>query len=245
VQDQGLSLGTRSALIVGGSGGVGAAVSIVLARAGASVTIHGGHSEDRLRRTASRIRETGTLVEAFLQELISASDAETLLDRTGIPDLLVIAFGPYQTGSLGATPDHVFRRMTELNLLFPAALIRRALASMREREWGRIIVFGGPRADRVTGFRTIAAYAAAKSGLASLVRSVALETAGTDVTCNMISPGYVETEYYSEDQIDRLRSRLPGGVLVQPEQIADLVSLLASEPGAAINGAIIPVDFGS
>lgn len=219
-------------------------MSIALARAGASVTVHGGHSEDRLRRTASLIRETGTLVEAFLQELSSASDAETLLDRTGIPDVLVIAFGPYQTGSLAATPDHVFRRMTELNLLLPAALIRRALAAMREREWGRIIVFGGPRADRVTGFRTIAAYAAAKSGLASLVRSVALETAG-DVTCNMISPGYVETEYYSNDQIERLRSRLPRGVLVQPEQIADLVSLLASHSGAAINGAIIPVDFGS
>jgi 3-oxoacyl-[acyl-carrier protein] reductase len=206
--------------------------------------IHGGHSSDRLERTAARVAEAGRLEGSFLQELTGAGDADSVLRRTGVPDVLVISYGPYETGSVAESSDETFYRMTACNFLLPAALIRRAIPEMQTSGWGRIVVFGGPRADRLVGFRTIAPYAAAKAALASLVRSVALETAGTNVTCNMISPGYVETEYYTESQIRHLKRTRPGGVLVQPDPVAELAVSLISNDGS-INGAIIPVDFGS
>jgi 3-oxoacyl-[acyl-carrier protein] reductase len=244
VDDPTYPLSGRHALVVGGSGGIGASVATDLARAGAEVTVHGGHDRERLDRSRKAVRGAGTLRDATLHPIEHADDGASLLERTGLPDILVCAFGPYLEQSFLDTPDDQFRRMVELNLHLPAVMIREVLPAMLERAWGRIVVFGGPRSDRIVGFRKIAAYAASKAGLASLVRSVALQCAGTGVSCNMIAPGYVETEYYPAEAIEALRKRIPGGRLIRPQEVARVTVELVAGSSAAVNGAIIPVDFG-
>jgi 3-oxoacyl-[acyl-carrier protein] reductase len=106
------------------------------------------------------------------------------------------------------------------------------------------VLFGGPHSDAIRGFRRIAAYSAAKAGLATLCKSAAMQTNGANVTVNLIAPGYVETEYLSEPERRDARRKSPRKALIAPERVARLVNhiVLAEEPD--MNGAIIALDQG-
>lgn len=234
----------RRALVVGGSGGVGAAVSAALADRAAAIVIHGGHIGEKLERAAASARARGARVETVLREITSPSDAGTLVEAAGETDILVVSFGPYMSAPIHRTSDAQWEEMVGLNLTLPAILVSRLLPGMISRGYGRILLFGGPRSDRSGGYRDIAAYAAAKHGLASLTRSVALQYGSSGVRCNMICPGYVDTEYQDEARKARIADRLPSGRLVSVEELAGLALHLISAASDAVNGAIIPVDFG-
>ena len=237
-------LNGRHALVIRGSGGVGAAVSRMLANVGASVLVHGGRDRARLDRTVDECRANGAKARGLLVPIDRAEDAQPIIDAAGDPDILVIAFGPWLERPIDTTSIAEWRMLTETNLLLPAFLLSALLPGMRLRRYGRVILFGGPRSDRILGFRRIGAYAAAKAALASLARSVATQYAGEGIRCNMIAPGYVETEYLTLEQTSRIRERRPTGRLVQPDQIAALCRALLDDSLDAVNGAIIPVDYG-
>ncbi|MBU8913076.1 MAG: SDR family oxidoreductase [Spirochaetales bacterium] len=237
-------LAGRRALVVGGSGGIGAAVSVALARRGAQLFIHGGHSLDRLEAVAAQARGHTAPVATHLQEIVEPGDAGALLDFAGDVDILVVSFGPYLEGLVGETSPEQWEQMIGLNLNLPALLVSGLLPGMVDRGFGRILLFGGPRTDRNEGYRQIAAYGAAKHGLASLTRSVARQYASRNIRCNMICPGYVDTEYYSEEQKTEIASRQPQGRLISVDEIATLAVRLLDPASESINGAIIPVDIG-
>lgn len=234
----------RRAFVVGGSGGIGAEVTLSLARSGASVCIHGGHDGARIAAVAARAAQSGGPHETLLLELSGPADVPALLRAAGDPDILVVAFGPFLESPVGETSTEQWRRMIDCNLTLPAGLISAVVPGMVARGYGRIVVFGAPRSDRLEGYRDIAAYGAAKHGLASLVRSVAKQYAGHNIRCNMICPGYVDTEYYSPAARAELLARHPVGRMVSTAEIAGLVIQLLSSASDAVNGAIIPVDFG-
>ena len=232
------------ALVVGGSGGIGAAVSVMLASQGASLLVHGGHDRARLDATLARCREVGCSAEGVIAPIAQAEDAEPVVEAAGDVDILVVAYGPWLELPVDETPVAEWRALTEANLILPAYLLSRLLPGMRSRQYGRVVLFGGPRSDRAEGFQRIGAYAAVKAGLASLVRSVATQYAPDNVRCNMIAPGYVETEYLTDEQIERIRLARPTRRLVQPRQIAALCRALLDDSLDPVNGAIIPVDYG-
>ena len=232
------------ALVVGGSGGIGAAVSVMLASEGVSLLIHGGHNQARLDATLARCREVGCNANGVLLPIAQAEDAESLVKTVREVDILVVAYGPWLELPVDQTPVEEWRFLTEANLILPAYLLGRFLPGMRSRRYGRVVLFGGPRSDRAGGFQRIGAYAAVKAGLASLVRSVATQYAQDNVRCNMIAPGYVETEYLTDEQVERIRVARPTRRLVQPRQIAALCRALLDDSLDPVNGAIIPVDYG-
>lgn len=234
----------RSALIVGGSGGIGAAVSVALARCGARLYVHGGHDRHRLERVVAQAREAGAAADGLLLELTGQRDSERLVEFAPEPDVLVCSFGPYAEGPVGGTSGADWERMVSLNLTLPAALISMVIPGMVTRAYGRIVAFGAPHGDEGRGYRRIAAYAAAKQGLGSLVRSVALQYAERNIRCNMICPGYVETEYYDRARAQTIAASQPGGRLISAAEIAGLVVHLLRTESDAVNGAIIPVDQG-
>ncbi|TVQ17096.1 MAG: SDR family oxidoreductase [Spirochaetaceae bacterium] len=246
----------RRALVIGGSGGIGAEVSVALARAGADLVIHGGTSDERLDRTAQRARDAADVGERAetrpsVETILLAFDpcrldeqCSELLARAGRVDILVCSFGPYIESPIHDMTADGWRRMIDLNLTLPAILVGRILHGMRERRYGRIILFGGPRSDRIEGYRSIGAYAAAKAGLASLTRSVARQNAGFNVTCNMIAPGYVETEYYDEARARAIAAARPMGRMVKTDEIGYHIVHLLSRGSDSVNGAVFPVDFG-
>ena len=237
-------LAGRRALVVGGSGGIGAAVSVALAQRGAQLLIHGGHSLERLEAVAAQARSHAEPVAIHLREIVNPSDAPALLRFAGDVDVLVVSFGPYLEGLVGETSAEQWERMIGLNLTLPALLVSGVLPGMVERGFGRIILFGGPRTDKSEGYQRIAAYGAAKHGLASVARSVARQYASRNIRCNMICPGYVDTEYYTAEQKAKIAARQPQGRLISVDEIATLAVRLLHPASEAINGAIIPVDFG-
>jgi 3-oxoacyl-[acyl-carrier protein] reductase len=237
-------LSGRRALVVGGSGGIGAAVSAALARHGARLRIHGGHSRQKLETVAARAREHTDDVTTLLLEISGPQDARDLLEFGGQVDILVVSYGPWLQSSVIDTRPDQWEEMVGQNLTLPAVLMSGVLPGMTDRRYGRIVLFGGPRSDRLSGYLRIAGYAAAKHGLASLARSVALQHADDNVRCNMICPGHVETEYYSESRKRAQEARHPSRRLISVEEVASLVVSLLRPDSDAINGAIIPVDFG-
>jgi NAD(P)-dependent dehydrogenase (short-subunit alcohol dehydrogenase family) len=240
----GISLRGKRALVVGGSGGIGSAITEMLAVEGCELLIHGGHDAEKLERVVVRAREYGVGANPILLPLATADDGLALLRSVDRVDLLVVSFGPLHEAPLHSTAQSAWRMLVELNLLLPAILVSQVLPAMRENRFGRILLFGGPRTGELRPYRRIGAYAAAKSALASLTKSTALQNAAHNITCNMIAPGYVETEYYNRERIDAIASSLPMGRLVGLDEVARLARLLIAGDGEAVNGAIIPIDFG-
>jgi len=244
VDTQSTRLQNHRALIIGGSGGIGRAVSYALAAQGASIICHGGHNQDKLDRVVSYIQEHGGKARGLLAPLERAADIIPHLGSLGGVDILVVALGPIAYHALADTDDGTWQRMVDLNLVLPGLLVSRYLPAMVRAGWGRIVLFGGPHGDTLRGFRTIAAYGAAKTGLASLCKSAAQQTQGENVAVNLIAPGYVDTEYLSADQRNELTRKSPRGALIPPERVARLVNLLILADEPDMNGAVITLDQG-
>jgi len=111
-----------------------------------------------------------------------------------------------------------------------------------ERNWGRILLFGGTNTDTIRGFTTTAAYSAAKTALGVIAKSAAKTAGSRGVTCNVICPGLTDTEYVTEEQKRYNREKSPGGKPLSAEEIARTALDILGNPG--LNGAVIPVDQG-
>ncbi|MFP4534692.1 MAG: SDR family NAD(P)-dependent oxidoreductase [Spirochaetaceae bacterium] len=237
-------LSGRKAIVLGGSGGIGRHVSGQLAEAGAHVVIHGGRNREKLTALLGELRRKGFSAEGFLQ---AVRHADELVDsvRKRMPfDIVVVAFGPLLQKPLSETSYAEWRRIVELNLTLPGAIVSLTAPDMAERGWGRIVLFGGTQTEQIRGFRTVAAYSAAKTGVGSLVRSAAKEFGDRGVAINAVAPGYVETEYLSPPTVRHLAMRSPDNTLIPPSSLARFVLNLVTQRSTIVNGAVIPMDKG-
>lgn len=235
----------RKALVIGGSGGIGKAVSIELGRQGAEVVVHGGHSEERLCQTVSAVRDAGGSARGFLLALEDSqlqSQVPALLEAMPFPDILVCALGPFRRQSLEEMNYDAWAYMVTANLTLPGILVSSALKAMIEREWGRIILFGGTNTDQIRGFRSTVAYSSAKTALGVLAKSVALTAGSFGVSCNVICPGMVDTEYLTGTSRRYALEHAPGAALINPINLAHCIVDLMKD--TTLNGAIIPMDGG-
>ena len=232
----------RKALVVGGSGGIGKAVALGLAAKGAEMTIHGGSSGERLDGTLRAIRESGGKADGFLLRVDSPLAAEKIFALSPPPDILVCAWGPFRQGSIETLDGDFWQSMGGYNLVFPGILVSIFLKGMMERNWGRILLFGGTNTDTIRGFTTSAAYSAAKTGLGVIAKSAAKTAGASGVTCNVLCPGLTDTEYTLEGMRRYNREKSPGGKPLNTEQIA--LAALAILENPCINGAVIPADQG-
>jgi len=234
----------RRALVVGGSGGIGRAVALELALRGASIVLHGGSSAARLKSALEELEAAGAEATGFLLDIDRPSRLIEQLPSLGRLDILAASYGPFLAKSLSETSAEEWERLAILDLALPGALASALLPGMSSRGWGRILLFGGTRTDRLRPYATNAAYAAAKSGLASLAKSIAAETAASGVGCVLVCPGFVDTEYLDDAERTRLSGLSPGGRLLMPRDIArPAVDLIACEPCAA-SGAVVSLDGG-
>ncbi|TVR94790.1 MAG: SDR family oxidoreductase [Spirochaetaceae bacterium] len=232
------------ALVLGGSGGIGAEISRYLARAGADIVIHGGHDEGKLSKLRAELSECSGRLSTVLRELNNASDAARWAGSYEDIDILVVAFGPFLFAGLEDTSPEEWERMALLNLALPGALVSTFAPRMTRHGYGRILLFGGTDTDLPQSFRKVAAYSAAKSGLSTLARSAAAAYGPFGVTVNVLCPGPVQTEYQSESEKLYYQRILADNQMMEPSTLVPLVSLLLSQPGAAVNGVTIRVDKG-
>jgi len=173
------------------------------------------------------------------------------------PDILVNNAGIAESAALTKTGDELWQRHLAINLSGSFYCMRAALPQMIERGWGRILNIASIAGK--TGAPYIAAYSASKHGVLGLTRSSALEVASKGITVNAICPGYVDTEMttrgieniakktgLSADQaMESIRKMSPQNRIIEPEEVAALALLLASEEGRGINGQAINVDGGT
>ncbi len=245
-KQSGSGIAGKRALIVGATGGIGRAVAEALAAEGVSLCLH-GRSGDRLSAAiyaCAALGPTGLAVRGIAADLDDAKPPEALINEAREADLLVLAFGPFVYKSLEDTDDGDWRRMAWLNLALPGILSSNAARRMAARGFGRILFFGGTRTDAIRGYKLNAAYAAAKTGLGVLAKSLAQEYGKRGVSCAVLCPGFVDTEYIGDTARQNLINRSPRGRLIRPEELGKASVGLLSGAMDLFNGAIINADEG-
>ena len=267
----------RVAWVTGGASGMGRAMALAFASAGADVAIGSLLSEagggvdgevaylpggEELESTRAEIVALG--VRAFAQGLdVTADDSvegfyADLRASLGEVDILANAAGITAEQTLCGHPDGLWERVIDVNLHGSYRTIRRCLPGMIERGWGRVINIASTAAS--VGAATSAAYCASKAGVVGLTRCVALEGAAHGVTCNAISPGWVETRFGNhwmhhiaevqeqragEAYVEEARAANPQQRLIQPGEIGALACYLCRDEAVGMTMQDLVVSGGS
>lgn len=249
-----IDLSGRVALVVGGSRGIGAAVTDTLCRAGACVTFtHTGNPAhgDRVRRLVARIEAQGGSVKAVTLDARDSANTKLLADHVaeahGRLDLLVCNPGRNVARPAESVSDDDWLEGIRLNLSSAFFAVRAVLPHMLAARCGRILLIGSSAVH--DGGGGAVDYAAAKAGLHGMMRYLVKNYARKGVITNIIDPCVIETDllgerYATAASKEALREQIPVGRLGKPEDIAGLVAYLASSWGDYICGQAILVDGG-
>ncbi len=236
----------KRALVTGGSGGIGAAICRQLAADGFCVIVHANRHLETAQAVVDAIQAAGGQAQALAFDITDASATATALQA-------LLVDGPIQVlvNNAGIHDDAIFPGMqlkqwqqvidVSLNGFFHVT--QPLMMPMIRTRWGRIISITSVAA--VAGNRGQVNYAAAKGALHSATKSLALEVASRGITVNAVAPGIIATSM-SQDSFDApsIAKLVPMKRAGRPEEVADLVSFLASERAAYISGQVISINGG-
>jgi NAD(P)-dependent dehydrogenase (short-subunit alcohol dehydrogenase family) len=245
-----VDLSGEAALVTGASGGLGAHFARLLARHGARVAL-AARRRDRLEALAGEIAAAGGRALAVECDVTRAESCAAAVaaaaSELGPITILVNNSGVVVTRKLAEHSEEEWDAVLDTNLkgaFLMAREVARQLTALGRT--GRIVNIAS-----IIGLRAAAAlasYAASKAGLIHLTRVLALELGRSGITVNALAPGYIETDinrdYLASPAGQALAKRIPLGRIGQPADLDGALLLLASQAGAYINGAIIPVDGG-
>jgi len=238
------------ALVTGASAGLGAAMAVALAEAGADVAVHGNTRSPS--ETCARVERIGRRALAVAGDLgdraVSGRLVNGVISGLGTLDILVNNAGTIRRAPAETFSDEDWDRVIEVDLTSAFRLARAAgthmLASGRG---GRIVNIASVLSFQ--GGVTVPAYAAAKGGLAQLTKALANEWAVKGINVNHVAPGYIETDATTALRADPVRhrqilDRIPAGRWGQPDDVAGAVVFLASPAARYVHGHILAVDGG-
>lgn len=244
-------LSGKTALVTGGSRGIGRAIASGFAHAGAELFIC-ARNEESLRKAAAEIAtETGRRVEWLAADVARRDEARRLaheaLQRLGRVDILVNNAGWNIPQAIDEIQDKDWDYLVELNLSSVMVLTRELVPQMKQRGWGRIIHISSIMGLASTPKRN--AYSATKGALIAMTRATALDLGPYGITVNCIAPGPIATEMpmsiLTKEQQDALAARTALGRWADPEELVGPALLLASEAGRYITGTCLVVDGGA
>jgi NAD(P)-dependent dehydrogenase (short-subunit alcohol dehydrogenase family) len=241
----------RSALVTGGTRGLGRVMAEALAEAGASVCIT-SRSIDAARTAANEIAAaSGARVEGIEAEVATADGVNRLADVAhrdfGRVDILVNNAGVNIRGTVGELSESDWDTVLDTNLKGVFLLSRAFGPAMCERRWGRVINLSSMLAS--IGLPGRAPYAASKAGVVALTRVLALEWAASGVTVNAICPGPFATDMNRQllndpEKYAAFVQKLPVGRWGELHEIKGIVVFLASEASSFVTGAALAIDGG-
>jgi 3-oxoacyl-[acyl-carrier protein] reductase len=244
------SLSGKTALVTGGSRGIGRATSIALARAGARLLVHYGSNEAAASAVVDEIRSFGGRADKVPADLRAADGPHVLVARARALigerlDVLVANAGISKSATIEATTPQVFDDLFAVNVRAPYFLVQQLLPVLGS---GSSIVLLSSLAAR-SAVGTLSAYAASKGAVETLVKSFAAELGGRGIRVNAIAPGVVDTDMSNFARTDAGRDYTLGMQalkhLAQPDDVAAAAVFLASDAARWVTGATLRVDGGS
>lgn len=236
----------KVALVTGATGAIGGAIAKALHAMGASLAVS-GTKIDNLEKLSN---ELGERVNIFACNLTVQDDVEALVPNVervfgrGI-DILVNNAGITRDSLLLRMADEAWQDVMTVNLEAPFRLMRAAVKEMMHNRWGRVINISS--IVGAVGNPGQANYAASKSGLFGLSKSVAMELASRNITVNCVAPGFIDspmTAKIPEAHKEKLEASIPMKRIGMPEEVAAAVCFLASEEASYVTGHVLHVNGG-
>ncbi|MBB3051046.1 3-oxoacyl-[acyl-carrier protein] reductase [Prauserella isguenensis] len=227
----------RSVLVTGGNRGIGLAIARGLAEAGhrVAVTHRGSGAPEGLFGVQADVTDTEQIDAAFKEVEEHQGAVEVLVSNAGITDDTLLM----------RMSEESFTRVVDANLTGAYRVAKRASRGMLRAKWGRLVFVSS--VIGLSGGAGQVNYAASKAGLVGVARSITRELGSRNITANVVSPGFIETDMtdeLTEQQREAALAQIPAGRYGRPEDIADMVRFLASDEAGYVNGAVLPVDGG-
>ena len=256
-----LQLQGKRALVTGSTAGIGLAIAQGLAKEGTAVIVN-GRTEKRVEQALAALKKAGVSgkLEGLAADLGTAAGARTTIERFPDVDILVNNLGIFEIKPFEDIPDADWLRLFEVNILSGVRLSRHYLPGMKKRNWGRIVFISSESAIQIPA--EMIHYGLTKTAQLSIARGLAETTAGTNVTVNSVLPGPTASEGASNfienlardqkttrKEVERefFQNMRPSSLLkrmIEPQEVANLVSFVCSPLSSAINGAALRADGG-
>lgn len=244
-----MRLENKTAIVTGGSRGIGRAICTTLAKEGANIVTCYANGAAAAEETIAMCKEYGVQAVAVQADVADAAQVETLFAKaqvvTGSVEILVNNAGITRDGLILRMSDENFNQVLDTNLKGAFYCMRAASKLMMRKRYGRIVTISS--VVGVSGNAGQVNYAASKAGVIGMTKSLAKELGSRNITANAVAPGFITTDMTDAlpDTVkQQMEKEIPLARLGTPEDVANAVAFLVSEQASYITGQVLHVDGG-